>query len=207
MEYLLVFCQFALAIVMLIAATGKLLNLEQLLAALRLSAIPELLVQPLAWFTPLVELCLAISLLLSPTHLLPIVMLTTLCLLSIFTLWMINVQARGLHIQCGCFGTGNTHVGPATLLRNGVLLALSLGGFLLARVTHSLLPSPSLWMMLSVLTGAMCLMLLTAFQHTKSALILTIEQMTVARSPVASPVAPTRDATSGARGREIMKQF
>lgn len=179
MEYLLVFCQFALAIVLLLAATGKLLNLEQLLTALRLSAIPELFVEPLARLTPVVELCLGISLLLSPAHLLSIVMLTTLCLLSIFTLWMIIVYVRGLHIQCGCFGTGNAHVGPVTLLRNGVLLALALGGFLLARTTHSLLPSPSLWMILSVFTGAMCLMLLSAFQHTRSALILTIEQMQV----------------------------
>jgi hypothetical protein len=177
MNYILLFCQFALAGTMLLAATGKLLSSEQFLAALRLSALPEALVKPLALLTPLAELVLALGLLLAPARYLSIVMLTTVCLLSMFTIWMIVVYARGLRIQCGCFGSGQTRIGLATLLRNGLLLVLAIGGSQLAYITHSPLPAPSLWMVISVSTAALCLMLLAAFQHSKTALILSIAQL------------------------------
>ncbi len=65
MAYLLLTCQIALAVIFLVAATGKLLQSEQFIAALRLSHLPRALVTPTAVLTPTLELCLAVGLVLS----------------------------------------------------------------------------------------------------------------------------------------------
>ncbi len=70
MMYLLLACQLGLAIVLLLAATGKALSSWQFLAAIRLSRVPEALVIPLAVFVPVVEVCLALALVISPTYIL-----------------------------------------------------------------------------------------------------------------------------------------
>jgi uncharacterized membrane protein YphA (DoxX/SURF4 family) len=57
-------------------------------------------------------------------------------LLGGFFATMVRTYAKGLEINCGCFGPGE-HLGPKTLIRDGSLLALSIavaiGAYLLAR--------------------------------------------------------------------------
>jgi len=57
-------------------------------------------------------------------------------LLGGFFAIMVRTYAKGLEINCGCFGPGE-HLGPKTLIRDGSLLALSIavaiGAYLLAR--------------------------------------------------------------------------
>jgi len=177
MAFLLLACQVVLAVVLLVAATGKLLNSEQLAAALRLSHIPKALITPLMALTPILELCLAFGLVLSTPHLLPLAMAGTVGLLSVFTIWMLTVYNRGLRLRCGCFGPGRADIGLGTILRNCLLIALSVGGFVLSLYTHSLFPVPSFWMIVTALSLGMCVMLLWSLQQAKAALILSMAQL------------------------------
>ncbi len=77
MMYLLLICQLALAAILLLAATGKFLNAEQFLAALRLSHFPSILATPIAILTPIVEVCLAMGLVFSTPQSLPPIMIAT----------------------------------------------------------------------------------------------------------------------------------
>lgn len=177
MAYLLLACQFVLAFILLLAATGKFLNIEQFLAALRLSYMPKTLVIPLAVLTPIVEICLAFGLVFSIPVLLPLIMVATSALLVMFTVWMIIVYARGLRLRCGCFGSGESTIGPHAILRNIFFIALLVVGFVLSMRLQSPLSVPSFWMIVAVSSLGMCLMLLRAFQHGKSALVLSLEQL------------------------------
>jgi sulfite exporter TauE/SafE len=55
MTYGLLFCQIILAIVLWLAATGKITQSDQFLAALRLSRLPDLLVLPITLLIPMGE--------------------------------------------------------------------------------------------------------------------------------------------------------
>lgn len=95
-------------------------------------------------------------------------------LFSLFTAWVYSVYSRGLRLRCGCFGAGGAEIGLHTLQRNLVLIVLSLGGALIALHTRSLLPDPSPWMAMCVISSATCLMLIYAFRQARSAIALTL---------------------------------
>jgi methylamine utilization protein MauE len=177
MAYLLLVCQLLLAVVLLVAATGKLINSEQFAAALRLSHLPKALITPLMVLTPILELCLAFGLVLSTSYLLPLIMIGTAGLLSVFTLWMLTVYARGLRLRCGCFGAGGSDIGLRTILRNALLVAVSLGSLALTFRVQSPLPTLSFGMVVTVLSLGMCVMLLWSFWQGKAALILSVAQL------------------------------
>lgn len=178
MTYVLLFCQLVLAAVLLIAATGKLINSEQLAAALRLSHVPYALIAPLVVFLPILEMSLALGLVFDISSLLPFFLILTGGLLSVFTLWMLIVSLRRLHLQCGCFGPGRSEINRWSILRNIVFIALSVGGLIATFQARSPLPVPSLWMLVTVLSGGMCIMLLWSFWLGKSALFLSVAQLT-----------------------------
>ena len=63
-------------------------------------------------------------------------------ILGFFFILMVRSYAAGLKIDCGCFGPGEA-LGPKTLLRDGVLLALALAVTIgLFRRGASSLPAP-----------------------------------------------------------------
>lgn len=177
MMYLLTACQVTLTIVLLLAATGKFLKAEQFLAALRLSHFPRKLVMPVAVLTPTVEVCLATGLVLNTPQLLPLMLFATAILFGIFTLWMISVSIRGLRVKCGCFGAGEAAIGSGTILRNMLLIAITIIGLMLSLHTQSLLPKPSFWMVIVVFSLGMCLILIRAFQQGKDGLVLSTSQL------------------------------
>jgi putative oxidoreductase len=173
MVYLLSICQLALALVMLSAATGKILSGEHFGEVLRLSYVPKKLITPITILVPVMEFCLTLGLLLSTSRILPFIMLACAALFTIFTVWMFTVYFRGLQLQCGCFGTGGSKVGLGTITRNVFLIIMSLGGFFLALHAEILLPDPSLWMFIIVSSGCFIFMLLFAFQRGRKELVLT----------------------------------
>jgi hypothetical protein len=86
------------------------------------------------------------------------------------------VRARGLRVRCGCFGPGGGHVGPRTIGRTLLLLALALGGLVLAGQSQSPLPGPSLAMAVTVTSLGVGLALLLALRTAWPHLILSFEQ-------------------------------
>ena len=176
MSWLLLALQVILSVVLLIAATEKTLRSEEFLAALRLSHLPAGSIAPIGVAVPALELTLALALLLAPAPWLPFVFFAAALLLGAFTAWMGWVRARRLHVRCGCFGPGGGQVGPRTIGRNLLLLALALGGLVLSEQTRTPLPGPSLAMAVTVTSLGVCLALLLALRNAWPYLILSFEQ-------------------------------
>jgi uncharacterized membrane protein YphA (DoxX/SURF4 family) len=105
--------------------------------------LPENLVSPTAHAVPAVELLVGL-LLLSGLYLRWVGTATTVLLAVLFGV-MVRAYALGLEINCGCFGPGE-RLGPASLLRDGSLLALSLaitiGAFVIDR-RQGVAPGPA----------------------------------------------------------------
>jgi hypothetical protein len=136
---------------------------------------------------PALELTLALALLLAPARWLPLVFLATALVLGAFTAWMGWVRARRLRVRCGCFGPGGGHVGSRTIGRNLLLLALALGGLVLAGQTRTPLPGPSLAMVVTMTSVGVCLALLLALRAAWPHMVLSFDQYQ-ARQAVASDV-------------------
>ena len=96
--------------------------------------------------------------------------------IAAFTAWMGWVRGRGLRVRCACFGPGGRHVGPRTIARTLLLLALTVGGLILSGQTQSPLPGPSLPMVVTVTSLGLWLALLLALRDAWPHLILTFEQ-------------------------------
>jgi hypothetical protein len=176
LSWLLLALQVILSAVFLIAATEKLLRSDEFLAALRLSHLPAGAIAPLGAAVPALELTLALALLLAPARWLPLAFGVAALMLAAFAAWMGWVRARRLRVRCGCFGPGGGHVGPRTIGRTLLLLALALGGLALAEQTRSPLPDPSLALAVSVTSLGVCLALLLALRAAWPHLILSIEK-------------------------------
>jgi uncharacterized membrane protein YphA (DoxX/SURF4 family) len=96
--------------------------------------ISELIARSLPWF----ELLLGVLLIIG-VGLRWVAAAASLMLISFFTV-MLRAQAKGLTIDCGCFGVGE-QLGPKTLIRDGLLVALAIavtvGAFLARRQRSS----------------------------------------------------------------------
>ena len=177
MSWLLLVVQIALAAVLILAATGKLLRADEFVAALRLSHLPDALVAPVAVVVPILELVLGLALLLVPDRALPVALGATAALLACFTLWMGWVRAKGLRVHCGCFGTGDREIGVRSLGRNALLLALALGGLLLATVVDEPPSGPSLPMAVTATSVGLCLALLQGLREAWPHLAVTFDRL------------------------------
>jgi uncharacterized membrane protein YphA (DoxX/SURF4 family) len=121
-----------LAGVFIWAGWPKFLDTEGTVRSVRaFQLLPEVAVRPFAYGLPLLELALALVLLLGLAT--RIAALITAAMMVMFIFGIVMAWARGLSIECGCFGnTGATVVDPvpgyiADLLRDtGVLLVAGL---------------------------------------------------------------------------------
>ena len=176
MAWVLLALQVVLSVVLLIAAAEKALRSEEFVTALRLSHVPDSLVPVVAITVPVVEVVLALALLLVADGALPVVLILTLILLTVFTAWMAWVRARRLRVHCGCFGTGSAEVGPRTIVRNLVLLAVAIVALVVAAGTDTVLPGPSFPMLVIVTSVTMGIALLLALRTVTSELTLSLDQ-------------------------------
>jgi hypothetical protein len=177
LSWLLLALQTILSAVLLVAATQKMLRTEEFFAALHLSHLPEASIALIGVAVPAFELTLALVLLLAPAWWLPLAFLAVALVLGAYIAWMGWVRMRRLRVRCSCFGPGEGYVGPRTIGRNLVLLALALGGLALATQTPSALPGPSLAMVVTVTSLAVCLALLLALRNAWPHLNFTFEQL------------------------------
>src|SRR5215204_6063779 len=104
LSWLLLALQVILSVVLLVAATEKILRSQEFFAALRLSHLPAGAIAPLGIAVPALELILALALLLAPVQWLPLAFGVAALLFGAFTAWMAWVRARRLRVRCGCFG-------------------------------------------------------------------------------------------------------
>src|SRR5215212_2468732 len=176
LSWLLLALQVILSVVLLIAAIEKTLRSEEFLAALRLSHLPASSIARIGVAVPAIELTLALALLLAPPQWLPLVFLAAALVLGAFTARMGWVRARRLRVRCGCFGPGDGQVGSRTIGRNLLLLALALGGLVLASQTRTPLPGPSLELAVTVTSLGVCLAFLLALRNAWPYLILSFGQ-------------------------------
>lgn len=182
MAWMLLVLQLCLSGVLLIAATGKMLRPEEFLGALRLSHLPAALVRPLGAGVPAVEYGLAFALLVGTTVTRRIALGATAVLFAIFTGWLVWVLMRRLHIRCGCFGIEDSEIGRHSIARNSLLLAVAIGGFVLASTTTSPLPQPSAPLAITVAATGMGCVLLLVLRAALPGLLLTLGQNEAQRS-------------------------
>jgi hypothetical protein len=95
-------------------------------------------------------------------------------LIAAFTVWMGWVYRQGLRLRCGCFGTGSAEIGPRSVGRNLILLGLAVGGAVLAERTNSLLPGPSLSLVVTVTAVGLGVALLDALRTVGPELVLDL---------------------------------
>jgi hypothetical protein len=169
--------QIGLSLVLVSAATGKILSSQDFAATLRLSRFDDRLVRMLTPAVPTVELAIAGALVVSAGMALQITMGAATVLMAAFTAWMVSVRARGISLRCACFGSRGAPVGPRTMLRNAVFAAVALGGLVASTTTDSALPGPSGWMVLATVGGAVTVMLVVAFAFARPNLILSLKQV------------------------------
>ncbi len=131
MRYFLVVLRVALAIVFLYAAYMKLRE-PWLMFAMSIDAyqiLPEWAALTLGRILPWLEL--ALGLLLATGFGLRYSAAAASIMLAGFFAVMVRAYVMGMKIDCACFGLGDV-IGPRTLVRDGVLLVLSVGLTILA---------------------------------------------------------------------------
>jgi len=124
-RYVLIVLRVALGIVFLYAAYTKLRE-PWLLFAMSIDAyqiLPEWASMALGRTLPWIEL--ALGLLLASGVALRYSAAGATALLGVFFAVMVRSYAAGVNIDCACFGLGEK-IGPATLVRDGILLVLSI---------------------------------------------------------------------------------
>jgi uncharacterized membrane protein YphA (DoxX/SURF4 family) len=117
------------AAVWLFAGITKLTDLTAFEAQVQAyQVLPHVVVAPFAYALPLVEVALGVYLLVGA--LVRPVAIVSCVLMAIFILAELQAWARGLSIDCGCFGTTvKTQVGATTVLRD---IALGIPFYVLA---------------------------------------------------------------------------
>lgn len=121
-----------LAGVFLLSGWPKLIDTEGTVRSVRaFELMPEVMVRPFAYALPMVELCVAVILIAGIGT--RVAALLTAALMVMFLFGIVMAWARGLEIDCGCFGgAGGTVANPVPgyikdLFRDTGLLLLAVG--------------------------------------------------------------------------------
>lgn len=180
MIWLLLLSQLSLSVILVVAATRKMLNLDEFTAVLRLSYIPDRVIRPVGLLVPVAEVTLAFCLVVATSRSLRAAMVLTVGLFALFSIWMLWVLAsRPAHsrLRCGCFGAGAEVIGGRSLLRNAILISWSVCGAFLATRVQSPLPLPSTDMVVVTSSTFTVLALLVGLWTAWPNLLSTFDQL------------------------------
>jgi peroxiredoxin len=123
-EAVLLLARIGLALVFTVAGVAKLLDREGTRDSLTQFGVSERLAAPAALALPVAELGTAALLLVTPTAVWGAI--AAMALLLLFVLGIGRAMAQGMEPDCNCFGQLRSRpVGPWTLTRNGLLLAIA----------------------------------------------------------------------------------
>lgn len=81
---------------------------------------------------PWIEIVIGVALIAAPRAWARAAALGAVAILGVFTIAVISVVARGIDVDCGCFGSGSGPVTMLTVLRDVALVAAAMGLFVLA---------------------------------------------------------------------------
>lgn len=165
MPWLLALMQVGLSVVLLVAATGKVLHPGALVSALLQSGVPPRTARRVSALLPPLECALACGLVLFRNPLLTATLALSLCLFVGFTAWMLWVLARGLNLNCACFGaSGKARIGILGVVRNAGLMVFTIVAGVLASRSETMLPATSIWTVAAVVsTGMACALAVSAW--------------------------------------------
>jgi hypothetical protein len=180
MGWVLAALQIALGATFVVSAAGKLMAPASLAAALRQSGIPRGWVARLTGAVTCVEFALAAALILTAGSTLRVALAATLSMLGVFTGWMVWVLARGLRLECACFGSEGTPIGARSIARNLTLAAAAVTALVLAGWRTTPLPAATVWMVATVFAGGTALVLVVAAWSVRGRLRLTRAQSSAA---------------------------
>ncbi|MGH7903067.1 MAG: MauE/DoxX family redox-associated membrane protein, partial [Candidatus Dormibacteraceae bacterium] len=174
-------CQLVLGVVLLTAASGKILRSEEFTSALRLSKLPRTTVTPVAGLVVAFELLGTLVLLEGTRQLLLLGFGGAIALLAAFTAWLAWMNRNGLNVECGCFGPNSSKVSRRSIARNTALLIVATSGATLAAISKSLLPSASLQMTILVTCVGLIYILAAGFLRARSELVLSLGKVLASR--------------------------
>lgn len=124
MSVCLLVIRLLLAAVFVVAAAGKLVDLDRSRQTIEQFGLSARLARPLGLLLPLTELVIGVALI--PVSTASWAALAAMGLLGVFCVALARVLVRGEAPDCNCFGSiGSAPVGRATLVRNGVLIVLA----------------------------------------------------------------------------------
>lgn len=176
MHWMLFAVQIVMSATLFAAAAGKTLFPQPFTATLHFSRVPLQAAAPLGTLIPALEASIAFTLTLNSSHVLQIAFTAATVLLGLFSVWMLWVRWRGLQVRCSCFGTSATLVRTASLLRNLLLLLLTIAGIYLARHTSSPLPDLSVLLVVVVTSSGLLIALLLTLRAGLDGLSLIRDQ-------------------------------
>jgi hypothetical protein len=182
MSWVLAALQITLGATFIVSAAGKLMAPASLAAALRQSGIPGWWAARLTGTVTCLEFAVAAALMLTAGSNLRMALAATLSMLGLFTAWMVWVLARGLRLECACFGSGGSPIGARTIVRNLTLAAAAVAALVLAGWTTTPLPAATVWMVATVFAGGAALVLVVAVWTVRGRLRLARTQSSAAPS-------------------------
>ncbi|MBI2760446.1 MAG: hypothetical protein HYX51_03345 [Chloroflexi bacterium] len=174
---LLLLCQILITLVLLVAATAKLLDSRDFYNALEFSGIPSIIIRATTIMTPVVEVVLAAGIIVSKPNSLRVVMAGTSLLFLAFTVWSASIVARGLRLSCGCFGTSDDYVNIWSVVRNAGLTMVAILALFFGTQADSPIPAASFEVLAFTTALFMVLMLARAFRLARCELVLTIDEL------------------------------
>jgi Methylamine utilisation protein MauE len=165
--------QLVLAVVLVTAATGKILQPDDFKEAIRASGLPVGIVA----VVPAVELGIGLSLVVLRGAALTVAFAAALALLLAFTAWILWVKTRKLRVRCGCFGTGNVEIGYKDVARNLVFMCLAVFGLAFSLSTSDAVRLGAVWRVAVVFPATLALVLALALWQVRSHLVLTLDAL------------------------------
>jgi hypothetical protein len=187
MTWLTACLQIVVAVVLITAATGKILQPDEFRQALEASGLSTRVVAPLV---PTIELGVGLMFLIAQSRALPVLFAIALGLFGVFSAWIVWVAVRKIRVHCGCFGSRTAEVGYRDILRNLFLAALAGLGLAVSFSASEVDQIEGVWRVAAAVALTLALMLILALRRVRPHLILSMTEFDQLRE--VSPDAPGR---------------
>lgn len=154
--------QIVLSLTFALSAAGKAFNSRSFEDGLASAGFPLPLISPATAVIVILEASLSFAIVLTHDNVLGFPLMTASLVLALFTAWLIWLYRSHKGQACGCFGSATDTIGIRSLIRNILLIALSLGALVAwSSGSSTMLPSIS-WVTVAIDLGIALILLLVA---------------------------------------------